>query len=597
MMEFEAEKRQKRNAEVDEMIKNMADPKVAEKLRIYRLVEQQFEEIEAQVQKDVVHELHVKKQPENKGRLTSNDLQEANRLFQRIDRLKRDFQRDLKEETSPFKPKTDPPKRKSKLPVVRPTPVKPKPVKPKPKVTNLPRAPKSAQAKVKDSQRAGNVALSTFVHTDAVPEQIQHRKTVTLTGHLLQGVDIPPSIAKHPVTVIESLQVYREVQHSPVPESRKLSSPDRLVRHSKVTEISPRVEPDPIQNQAVSIPSSLEEQNPSEVYRSGPESLDMKSSEILKADSPNSDESGKKSVENTPRKIERFSWDKLKESLSELDKSISGESQKTDESLRGYSLSFEAEDSGNSQPKSQPVLPPDSLKEIKERETFEGRQLPEEVAQIFSHLSSDSATSSYTDRLSTIPENSREDLVASSQSSTKEPTFHSLVELRSKSADDSTIIDDLQPMKSMSPEKLVTEEVSEPKSSPPEPAQPIVRPQDLSLSEGPLSDVTLSEDKNFEEKDFVEEIRETAAKLDESETTTKESSIDETQGQLSTSTSITKTKSSDISEGQVMDGVLASDGELTLGSLDTDVSAPDKHKLSSVVTEVVSTSDKSEGET
>ena len=38
---------------VDKLIKNLGDPRVAEKLRIYRLVEDQFATIEAQVKKEV----------------------------------------------------------------------------------------------------------------------------------------------------------------------------------------------------------------------------------------------------------------------------------------------------------------------------------------------------------------------------------------------------------------------------------------------------------------------------------------------------------------------------------------------------------------
>ena len=38
---------------VDKLIQNIGDPRVAEKLRIYRLVEEQFNEVQAQVQKEV----------------------------------------------------------------------------------------------------------------------------------------------------------------------------------------------------------------------------------------------------------------------------------------------------------------------------------------------------------------------------------------------------------------------------------------------------------------------------------------------------------------------------------------------------------------
>ena len=38
---------------VDKLIQNLGDPRVAEKLRIYRLVEEQFALVESQVQKEV----------------------------------------------------------------------------------------------------------------------------------------------------------------------------------------------------------------------------------------------------------------------------------------------------------------------------------------------------------------------------------------------------------------------------------------------------------------------------------------------------------------------------------------------------------------
>ena len=40
---------------VDKLIQNIGDPRVAEKLRIYRLVEEQFNEVQAQVQKEVMN--------------------------------------------------------------------------------------------------------------------------------------------------------------------------------------------------------------------------------------------------------------------------------------------------------------------------------------------------------------------------------------------------------------------------------------------------------------------------------------------------------------------------------------------------------------
>ena len=47
------QRKKKRNTEVDQLISQLADPKVAEKLRIYRLVEEQFDFIESEVEKEV----------------------------------------------------------------------------------------------------------------------------------------------------------------------------------------------------------------------------------------------------------------------------------------------------------------------------------------------------------------------------------------------------------------------------------------------------------------------------------------------------------------------------------------------------------------
>jgi hypothetical protein len=48
-LEAEFERRQRRNKEVDDLIQNIGDPRIAEKLRIYRLVEQKFLAVELQV--------------------------------------------------------------------------------------------------------------------------------------------------------------------------------------------------------------------------------------------------------------------------------------------------------------------------------------------------------------------------------------------------------------------------------------------------------------------------------------------------------------------------------------------------------------------
>ena len=58
---LEWERRKKRNLEVDQLISQLGDPKVAEKLRIYRLVEDQFNHIESEVEREVLAELEAKK--------------------------------------------------------------------------------------------------------------------------------------------------------------------------------------------------------------------------------------------------------------------------------------------------------------------------------------------------------------------------------------------------------------------------------------------------------------------------------------------------------------------------------------------------------
>lgn len=59
--QLEWERRKKRNEEVDDLISKLGDPKVAEKLRIYRLVEDQFTHIEKEVERQVKAELAAKK--------------------------------------------------------------------------------------------------------------------------------------------------------------------------------------------------------------------------------------------------------------------------------------------------------------------------------------------------------------------------------------------------------------------------------------------------------------------------------------------------------------------------------------------------------
>jgi len=48
-LEAENERRLRRNQQVDALIRNIGDPRVAERLRIYRLVEEKFLAVEKQV--------------------------------------------------------------------------------------------------------------------------------------------------------------------------------------------------------------------------------------------------------------------------------------------------------------------------------------------------------------------------------------------------------------------------------------------------------------------------------------------------------------------------------------------------------------------
>ena len=48
-LEAENDRRRRRNLRVDDLIQNIADPRVAERLRIYRLVEEKFLAVEKQV--------------------------------------------------------------------------------------------------------------------------------------------------------------------------------------------------------------------------------------------------------------------------------------------------------------------------------------------------------------------------------------------------------------------------------------------------------------------------------------------------------------------------------------------------------------------
>merc|ERR1712029_895520 len=134
--EADALQRRRRNAEVDGLIREMAtDPKVAEKLRIYRMVEEQFQEIESQVHQEVTRDIRQKYQArqntnEKAPAELSYDVKGANELFKKIDRMKKEATKSG-DEKNPFEARA----RKAELAAGRAT----KPVVKKPTPKPLPR--------------------------------------------------------------------------------------------------------------------------------------------------------------------------------------------------------------------------------------------------------------------------------------------------------------------------------------------------------------------------------------------------------------------------------------------------------------------------
>jgi len=822
LREREAEKRRKRNAEVDSLIENMADPKVAEKLRIYRLVETQFQEIEAQVERDVAKQrleavqaaAAVRKAesarpppPESEAGaihgMTANSLREANQLFQRIDRMKREMK--LQQVAAPFEigQRVFPSKRpqnvqagtsSGKTGVVRNfkslsktagSKVKDQTTK-RPEVKGNQRKPLTgshlsnnyAKADTNDKinafQRPGakltplkaesfttdhkwrtsaadwskrpsfeqrmssveedgiivhgppikvrsdltdvatarnfdannqevaarNVLLSTYVYhepsTAAASNSANARgstKSIMLTGHLLEGVDIPPDISRHPLVSVQNIvtgcdadggpHLLPKVERKPEEanydddafeeEEEEKSGGSGGDDETEADRLGPRDAGD-VSEQGLHLDRSTRQSsssvngealNPlhfvhkirgppcdtsvrSDDYsspRRHQPSLSRPLDEVQIGERP----AGAISTTTTakPRVVERFSWDKLKQSLSELDKSLSGESQRTsnnddqqggeDNSLRSdvakssidvrtsaggdqsspksdasdrtqlqpisppispkeigsieshnsvqsqlqepidntkeqsdSSVHIESRDPNcvqaidtqsrdcdnvSTQAESQvdvdldtlqgvPILPADSIAQLVEEEAFAGRQLPEEVARIFSHLSSesstetsDSAAASADSRLSTIPENSGEEMpttsVAAVSTSGATPThnsgdFHSIVEKEGTQASVSSAVSSPNlSIRQLDAEPPVTQPVKQPvEPAFPQLVKPFVDCEDVSdatlgepkpavvplpleklaavqleLSEGPLSpsssDLTLEEEEDI----------------------------------------------------------------------------------------------------
>ena len=101
--EIEWDRRKKRNAEVDALISQLGDPKVAEKLRIYRLVEEQFEFIESQIEKQVKSELEAKKREKIPVQKPSKILTNANpgNVLVRARKIRMELAKELQNEDPP----------------------------------------------------------------------------------------------------------------------------------------------------------------------------------------------------------------------------------------------------------------------------------------------------------------------------------------------------------------------------------------------------------------------------------------------------------------------------------------------------------------
>ena len=103
--EIEWDRRRKRNAEVDQLISQLGDPKVAEKLRIYRLVEEQFNHIEIEIEKQVKAELEAKrkhqKPSEPNTKLHTNSTKNPGNVLARARKMRMELAKELENENPP----------------------------------------------------------------------------------------------------------------------------------------------------------------------------------------------------------------------------------------------------------------------------------------------------------------------------------------------------------------------------------------------------------------------------------------------------------------------------------------------------------------
>ena len=99
--EIEWDRRKKRNAEVDELISQLGDPKVAEKLRIYRLVEEQFNFIESEIEKQVKSELEAKKRKSPSKPKTITVTKNPGNVLVRARKMRMELAKELQNEDPP----------------------------------------------------------------------------------------------------------------------------------------------------------------------------------------------------------------------------------------------------------------------------------------------------------------------------------------------------------------------------------------------------------------------------------------------------------------------------------------------------------------
>ena len=265
--DLDFERRKKRNAEVDALISQLGDPKVAEKLRIYRLVEEQFTHIEAEVEKEVKEKMEQKKKHtlkpkiEPKLNLKKSDTKVTSNLLlkAKIVREQLASQLECNDPPEPIKDNLAKIKAekqalaKEKLLGHRTNPRKPKQqisYRPEP-VQKIPNAkfkkndPKKkmqffrpsdsiqmlSEPIIKDlsgsheqkRQIKNNVGYESFVEPI---DETDHSERI-LTAHVLRGVNIEPRITATVSKTLQS-QIIEELHETVQNDSSSSSNPDTI---------------------------------------------------------------------------------------------------------------------------------------------------------------------------------------------------------------------------------------------------------------------------------------------------------------------------------------------------------------------------------